>query len=99
MMAKSPSINIDFKALQEKLRGQFSNLDPNDPSVWPSLPRNLLLLGVCAAIIAGLWFFWLKDVDAELLAAQSRETELRTAYRCEFDFLSKEAAPPPRLTP
>lgn len=83
-MAKTPSINVDFKVLQDRLRSQFSNLDPNDPSLWPALPRNLLLLAVCAAIVGGLWFFWLKDVDAELLAAQSRETELRTAYRAKL---------------
>ncbi len=83
-MAKSPNINIDFKVLQDKLRSQFSDLDPNDPSLWPALPRNLLLVAVCAAIIGGLWFFWLKDVDAQLLAAQSRETELRTTYRSKL---------------
>ncbi len=83
-MAKSPNINIDFKVLQDQLRSQFSDLDPNDPSLWPALPRNLLLVAVCAAIIGGLWFFWLKDVDAQLLAAQSRETELRTTYRSKL---------------
>ena len=83
-MAKSPNVNIDFKALQDKLRSQFSDLDPNDPSLWPALPRNLLLVGVCAAIIGGLWFFWLKDVDAELLGAKARETELRTTYRAKL---------------
>ena len=45
-MAKSPNVNIDFKVLQDKLRSQFSDLDPNDPSLWPALPRNLLLVGV-----------------------------------------------------
>ncbi len=83
-MAKSPNINIDFKVLQDRLRSQFSDLDPNDPSLWPALPRNLLLVAICAAIIGGLWFFWLKDVDAELLAAKSRETELRTTYRAKL---------------
>lgn len=83
-MAKSPNVNIDFKVLQDKLRSQFSDLDPNDPSLWPALPRNLLLVGVCAAIIGGLWFFWLKDVDAELLGAKARETELRTTYRSKL---------------
>lgn len=83
-MAKSPNINIDFKVLQDKLRSQFSDLDPNDPSLWPALPRNLLLVAVCAAIIGGLWFFWLKDVDAQLLGAQARETELRTTYRSKL---------------
>ena len=43
-MAKSPSINVDFKGVQEKLKSQFTGLDPNDPSQWPGVPRNLLFL-------------------------------------------------------
>lgn len=80
-MAKSPKINVDLKSIQEKIKSQFSGLDPNDPSQWPSLPRNALFLVVCFAVIAGLWFAWLKSVDEELLAAQAQEQQLREDYR------------------
>ena len=80
-MALSPTINLDFKSVQDTLQRQFSGLDPNDPSSWPSLPRNLLYVLVCVAVIAGLWFFWLKAVDEELLAEQTREQQLREDYR------------------
>ena len=30
-MAKRSRLNFDTKALQDKLRGQFTGLDPNDP--------------------------------------------------------------------
>lgn len=80
-MAKSPSVNIDFKGLQDKLKAQFTGLDPNDPSLWPALPRNLLFVAVCAAVVAGLWFAWLKSVDEELIAERAREEQLRTDYR------------------
>jgi type IV pilus assembly protein PilO len=80
-MAKSPSINVDFKGLQEKLKAQFSGLDPNDPSQWPALPRNLLFVAVCAAVIAGLWFALLKSSDEELIAEKAREVTLREDYR------------------
>jgi len=80
-MAKSKSMNLDFKRIQDQLRGQFSGLDPNDPSQWPYLPKNLLYVAVCAAVIAALWFVWLKDVDEQLIAAQTQETQLRTSYR------------------
>lgn len=80
-MAKSPKINVDFKSLQDKIKSQFSGLDPNDPSQWPSLPRNALFLVVCIAVIAGLWFAWLKSVDEELLADQAQEQQLREDYR------------------
>jgi type IV pilus assembly protein PilO len=80
-MAKTPKVNIDLKSAQDKLRAQFSGLDPNDPSQWPALPKNLLYILVCVAVIAGLWFAWLKTVDEELLAEQAREQTLREDYR------------------
>lgn len=80
-MAKSPSINVDFKGIQDKLKAQFSGLDPNDPSQWPGLPRNLLFVAVCAAVIAGLWFAWLKASDEELIVEKAREVTLREDYR------------------
>lgn len=83
-MAKSPSVNIDFKALQDKLKAQFTGLDPNDPSLWPALPRNLLFVVVCAAVVVGLWFAWLKSVDEELIAEKAREEQLRTDYRAKL---------------
>ena len=67
-MAKMPQINVDFKEIQEQLKTQFSGLDPNDPSQWPAVPRNLLYVAGCVAVIAGLWFAWLKASDEELLA-------------------------------
>ena len=75
------NINLDAKAIQDHLKKQFTGLDPNDPSLWPSLPRNLLYIAVCLAVIAGLWFAWLKSVDEELLAEKAREEQLREDYR------------------
>jgi type IV pilus assembly protein PilO len=80
-MAKTPSINVDFKGIQDKLKNQFTGLDPNDPSQWPGLPRNLLFVAVCVAVIAGLWFAWLKTSDEELIAEKAREEQLREDYR------------------
>lgn len=80
-MAKPSKISLDLKLVQEKLRAQFSGLDPNDPSQWPALPRNLLFIVVCVAVITALWFTWLKTVDEELLTEQAREQTLRDDYR------------------
>lgn len=80
-MAAMSKINLDFKAIQDELKSQFSGLDPNDPSQWPSLPRNLLYVAVCVAVIAGLWFAWLKSVDEELIAEKTREEQLREDYK------------------
>ncbi|NCT96814.1 MAG: type 4a pilus biogenesis protein PilO [Comamonadaceae bacterium] len=83
-MAKKSSINIDLKGVQDKLRAQFTGLDPNDPSLWPALPRNLLFVAVCLGVVAALWFVWLKGVDEELVAEKAREEQLRTTYRSKL---------------
>lgn len=72
---------INLQSIQDGLRKQFSGLDPNDPSSWPLLPKNLLYIFVCIAVIAALWFVWLKGVDEELISEQSREVKLREDYR------------------
>ena len=77
----SSRFELNFASVQDKLRRQFSGLDPNDPSLWPLLPRGLLFFAVCAAVCAGLWFAWLKTVDEELVAAQQEEQRLREDYR------------------
>ncbi|MDP2418984.1 MAG: type 4a pilus biogenesis protein PilO [Hydrogenophaga sp.] len=83
-MAKMPQINVDFKEIQDQITAQFSGLDPNDPSQWPLLPRNLLYVAVCVAVVAGLWFLWLKASDEELVAEKTREEQLRTDYRSKL---------------
>ena len=80
-MVKMPQIQLDFKEIQSKVTAQFTGLDPNDPSQWPALPRNLLYVAACVAVVVGLWFVWLKASDDELIAEQARETQLREDYR------------------
>ncbi|TSE20059.1 type 4a pilus biogenesis protein PilO [Tepidimonas aquatica] len=76
--ARKPA--VDVTALVALLRRQFTNLDPNDPSRWPALPRGLLLLAVAVLVLAGLWYVWLSDQAAALENAQRREADLRTQY-------------------
>lgn len=80
-MAKLPSLSIDFNALQDKARSQFVGLDPNNPAEWPTLPRNLLYLGVCSLVVVVLWFVWLADSDVQLTEARNQETQLREDYK------------------
>jgi type IV pilus assembly protein PilO len=80
-MATKSKTNIDFSALQEKITAQFRGLNPNDPSTWPALPRYGLCLLLMIAVIAALWFLWLKGSDEELKAAQAQEVTLREDYK------------------
>ncbi|MDO8276828.1 MAG: type 4a pilus biogenesis protein PilO [Burkholderiaceae bacterium] len=72
---------IDFAALQERLVSQFRNLDPNDPSSWPLLPRMALCVLVSLLIVAALWFVWLSNSDAEFETARAKEASLREDYK------------------
>ncbi len=64
-----------------KLQSQFSGLNPNDPSTWPALPKYLLCLAVTALVVAGMWFVWLTNVNDELIAERTKETQLREEYK------------------
>lgn len=82
MAKKKPSkFDIDLSGLQQTLRSQFSGLDPNDPTQWPSVPRYLLLTFIAAAVVAGLWFAWLSSFQEELDAERAKEVQLRASYQ------------------
>ena len=80
MAKKKKSSDIDFAALQEKIQRQFRNLDPNDPSVWPALPKALLYTVVAIAVAAVVWFVMLKDYETELETERATEVTLREDY-------------------
>ncbi len=81
MATKKSAPKIDFAALQEDLRQQFSGLDPNDPSQWPKAPKYLLLLGAAVLVVVGLWYAWLSGFEEELVKAQQQEVQLRQDYQ------------------
>lgn len=83
MTSKFP-LNFDFPALQEKLVGQFSNLDPKDPSNWPAIPRYVLFATVTILLVVVLWFLWLNTSEAELATEQDKEVKLREEYKTKL---------------
>lgn len=83
-MALSPSIDIDTRAIADKLRRQFVGLDANNPASWPSLPKNLLYVLTCAVVIFALWWFWLSSVNDELIAEQQTEQTLKDQYKSKL---------------
>ena len=83
-MALSPSIDIDTRAIADKLRRQFVGLDPNNPATWPSLPKNLLYVLTCPVVIFALWWFWLSTVNEELIAEQQTEQTLKEQYKSKL---------------
>ncbi len=80
-MAKTPKSNIDFGNLKNGVVAQFSDLNSNDPSTWPTLPKYCLCFLVTALVVVGLWFAWLTNSDDELKAEQAKELTLREDYK------------------
>lgn len=83
-MARKFSLNVDFPALQEKLLGQFRNLNPKEPSNWPAFPRYVLFATIAVLLVVALWFLWLNTSEAELAAEQTREVQLREEYKAKL---------------
>jgi len=79
-MASKYSLNFDFPALQEKLLGQFRDLDPKDPANWPAFPRYALFAAVTLVVVVALWFLWLNTSGEELVVEQTKEVTLRDEY-------------------
>ena len=76
--------SIDFADLQQKLTSQFRDLDPKDPSAWPSLPRYALFLVAAVVVIVSLWFLWLSGSDELLQQEQQKEVLLRVDYKAKL---------------
>jgi type IV pilus assembly protein PilO len=83
-MASNISMNVDFPALQEKLIGQFRNLDPKDPSSWPALPRYATFAAIGIVLVVALWFLWLSTSQEELVAEQAKEVKLREEFTAKL---------------
>lgn len=80
-MASKTQKRMSSAELQELLTRQFKNLDPQDPSLWPALPRALLCIFIAAVVAGLLWFLLLKDYEAELESERSTEQTLRADYQ------------------
>lgn len=81
MATKRASPSIDFAAAMRSFGDQFRGLNPNDPSVWPPVPRYALCVVVTAVVLAGLWFAWLTNSNDQLDAERATEVTLRADYQ------------------
>ncbi|TWD88568.1 type IV pilus assembly protein PilO [Variovorax beijingensis] len=87
---------MDVGAALRGFGDQFRNLNPNDPSAWPAVPRYALCLAVTALVLAGLWFLWLTNSNDELESERAKEVTLRADYQkkvalaANLDLLKKQ---------
>lgn len=83
-MASKSSTSFDFQAFQERLKSQFMDLDPRDPSAWPSVPRYGLFVLATLLVITVLWFSWLSGSQNALQFEQDKEVQLRADYKVKL---------------
>jgi len=83
-MLKKPRKAPDFARLQTDLQKQFSNLHPNDPSLWPIVPRTLLCIAIAVGVAVLLWFVLLSDYRDELQREQDLEATLRQDFQTKL---------------
>ncbi len=57
-----------------------NDLDPNEIGIWPLPVKILLCAIVFAATLAGGYYFFLKDKQAELEKVQATEVKLKQAF-------------------
>lgn len=96
MARKRSTQKVDVALAARQLADQFRGLNPNDPSVWPPLPRYGLYLLIVVAVLVALWFVWLTNSNDELEAARAKEVALREDYKkkvaqaANLDLLKKQ---------
>ncbi len=83
-MATKLSTSIDFSELQAKIKSQFTNLDPKDPSLWPPVPRYGLFVVTALVVVIALWFVWLSGSQEALHAAEAQELKLKEDYQSKL---------------
>ena len=96
MATRRSAPNIDIAAASRNFADQFRGLNPNDPSVWPAIPRYALCVLVTILVLAALWFVWLTNSHDMLDAERAKEVTLRADYQkkvaqaANLDLLKKQ---------
>jgi len=77
--SKTNKLN-DFALQTDAIKGQFQNLDPKDPSLWPLIPRVLLCAAITLGVTVAAWYFYLSSFEEDLERERATEASLRVDY-------------------
>jgi type IV pilus assembly protein PilO len=79
-MATLPKVSFDVQKRLDQIQSQFNGLDPKDPSVWPIVPRAMILVVIALSVLGLAWFVWLTDLQTALETEQASETTLKEDF-------------------
>ncbi len=68
--------SLDFARIAE----DFRDLDPQDPTAWPLVPRVLLLIGIVVAVLVAAWWFDWSNQWESLEQSRVREGQLKQSW-------------------
>ena len=79
MMA--PSIKTRLEGINfQSIVDDFKYLNPNDPGLWPVIPKLVLLMGLLAFLCLGGWWFLWSDQLSDLTAKEEEEEKLKQEF-------------------
>ena len=90
-MATKKKSSIDFAEIQANLASQFQGLNPNDPSMWPALPRYSLCVLLTVAVVVALWDICQPHAEALALAGRAALLLRGSKPRSFLDGLRRDA--------
>lgn len=79
---KLPS--FDVAASLDSVKSQFENLNRNDPSAWPIMPKALLCMAIALFTTGAAWYFYLSSFEADLEQERTTETTLRGEFQAKL---------------
>lgn len=79
---KLPS--FDVAASLDSVKSQFENLNRNDPSAWPIMPKALLCMSIALFTTGAAWYFYLSSFEADLEQERTTETTLRGEFQAKL---------------
>lgn len=80
MKSSKKNIASGLTVRLQEVQGQFQNLDPKDPSLWPLLPRTLLCIALALITAGAAWYFYLSSFEEDLERERATEVSLRADY-------------------
>lgn len=64
----------------DQIVNDFRQMDPNDPSDWPLIPKVVVLVLILAAVVAGGWWFFWQDVQTQIDQAREEQVKLKEEW-------------------